>query len=131
MRSMKRKNVNSPTPMRNGGPSSFHTYRSRMLMARRPLYDSLMRASVRLGMAVMALGLSILAVRSTSAGAGPDRLERFKELARRYADAPDAGAGAALSEVLSLIDAEIIESLKSGGPFASSAFLQERLEGFT
>jgi hypothetical protein len=60
-----------------------------------------------------------------------DRRERFKELARRYAEATEpASATALLSEIFALADAEVLDNLSTGGPFASAAFIQERLEAF-
>src|SRR6185369_4853628 len=63
-----------------------------------------------------------------------DRLERFSEL---------SASGLGLSQILTtespaeayrelyaLLDDEIVESLASGGPFASLAFLQDRLDTF-
>jgi hypothetical protein len=63
-----------------------------------------------------------------------DRLDRFRELvASRLApdqildsDAP----GETHREIYAVLDDEIVESLASGGPFASLAFLQDRLDGF-
>src|SRR5262245_27556525 len=56
----------------------------------------------------------------------PDRLDRFREIA------PGLGPSSmdSLTEVYALIDGEVAESLASGGPFASLAFLQDRLEAF-
>jgi hypothetical protein len=71
-----------------------------------------------------------------SAGAGaaprPDRLDRFRELAATrlsLAQVIDADA-AAYQDAYALLDEEIVESLGSGGVFASLAFLQERLDAF-
>lgn len=71
-----------------------------------------------------------------AAGATPaDRLEGFRELVHRHLEAPappgSESARRALGEIYALVDAEILESLRSGGPFASTPFLQERLEGFS
>lgn len=74
--------------------------------------------------------LLVLTVATTSAA---DRLERFRELAqsRLAAQAVGIDAGAdAHREILALVDDEIVESLGSGGVFASTEFLQERLDGF-
>ncbi len=67
----------------------------------------------------------------TVAAAG-DRLDHFKEVAQRYAEAPDQDAeGPLLSELFDVVDAEVSENLKSGEPFASAAFIQERLDAFS
>jgi len=77
--------------------------------------------------ALFALSLTSLA----DAAESEDRRERFKELARRYVEttAP-VSATALLSEIFALADAEVLDNLSTGGPFASAAFIQERLEGF-
>ena len=62
-----------------------------------------------------------------------DRLDRFRELAATRlglaqtgaADGPDA-----YRETYGLLDEEIVENLASGGPFASTPFLQDRLDAF-
>lgn len=64
-----------------------------------------------------------------------DRLDLFRELvAARLAPAQQDGT-APNPEVLrgleELLDEEILENLNSGAPFASEAFIQERLEGFS
>jgi len=77
-------------------------------------------------------GLTLL-----GAAAAPDpgdRLERFAEQARQHLAAPaPAGSEAArraVADTYALVDAEILDSLQSGEPFSSLAFLQERLDGF-
>lgn len=74
-------------------------------------------------------------VQPAAAGATPDRLDRFRELARTRLEAADAMGGerarALYRELYGLLDAEIVESLDSGGVFASEGFLQERLDAFT
>jgi hypothetical protein len=78
--------------------------------------------------------LALLWVPSLTAtvGAEPvDRQERFKDLARLYAEAPESEAGALLSQMFQLVDSEIIDNLQSGRPFASAAFLQERVDAFS
>ena len=76
--------------------------------------------------------LFALCVTSTAdAAERADRRERFKELAQRYAEtAEPASATLLLSDLFALADAEILENLRAAGPFASAAFLQERLEAF-
>lgn len=63
----------------------------------------------------------------------PDRLERFRELAlsrQRHLQLDVDGAPDAYREMWALLDEEIVESLATGGPFASTGFLQERLDAF-
>ena len=70
-----------------------------------------------------------------AAGPVPDRLERFRELASDRLSAAqilDAdAANEAYREAYALLDEEIVESLGSGGVFASIGFLQERLDAFS
>jgi hypothetical protein len=79
--------------------------------------------------------LLVLAVALRGAGAAPpeDRLARVGELGRLLSGDPLApGDGEALlAEIFALADAEVLDSLRSGGPFASAAFIQERLDAFT
>lgn len=67
-------------------------------------------------------------------GAGePDRLDRFRQLARTrlsLAQLGVAGPAEAYTELVGLLDEEIVESLAAGGVFASTAFLQDRLDAF-
>ena len=66
--------------------------------------------------------------------AAPDRLDRFRELARSrlgLAELVDPENPAeAYRDIYALLDEEIVESLTSGGVFASLEFLQDRLDGF-
>jgi hypothetical protein len=86
----------------------------------------------------LCLGAVLLAVALPAAAAhaadGADRLERFRALAAtRLAAAQlvDEGPAADLTaDLYVLVDEEIIESLGSGGVFASLGFLQDRLDGF-
>lgn len=63
-----------------------------------------------------------------------DRLDAFRELAQSRLNpvriAGEEAAGDAYREIYSLLDEEIVESLATGGLFASTAFLQDRLDGF-
>ncbi len=64
----------------------------------------------------------------------PDRLDRFRALAAaRLAPAQltDETAAETYREIYSLFDEEIVESLGSGSVFASTAFLQDRLDAFS
>ena len=83
-----------------------------------------------------ALAGAVLVVGATvSAGPVPDRLERFRTLVSDRLSAAqilDAGASEdAYREAYALLDEEIVESLGSGGVFASTAFLQDRLDAFS
>ncbi len=84
-------------------------------------------------MAVVA-GLLLSAPQAAGGGASVDRLDRFRDLARaRLATAGllEAEDARGLSrEVYDLLDQEILESLGSGGVFASEGFLQDRVDGF-
>lgn len=72
---------------------------------------------------------------SVFAGPVPDRLERFRALVSDGLGSTqilDTGATAEVyREAYALLDDEIVESLGSGGVFASTAFLQERLDAFS
>jgi hypothetical protein len=72
----------------------------------------------------------------------PDRLDRFRHLATtrlshaQILDIESAAEGAASArdayrEAYALLDDEIVESLATGGVFASPEFLQDRLEAFS
>lgn len=68
-----------------------------------------------------------------AAGGVPDRLERFRDLvlSRERALQLDVDPAAdAYREMYALLDDEIVENLATGGPFASIAFLQDRLDAF-
>ncbi len=78
---------------------------------------------------------AVAAAVSVAAGPVPDRLERFRALVSERLSAAqilDAGTSAdAYGEAYALLDEEIVESLGSGGVFASTAFLQDRLDAFS
>lgn len=63
-----------------------------------------------------------------------DRLERFRELAAArlgVAETLDPDRALPLyAQLLALLDEEVVDSLASGGLFASGPFLQDRLDGF-
>ena len=66
---------------------------------------------------------------------GPaDRLDRFRELAASQLSlahiAESETPADAYREIYALLDEEIVDSLGSGGPFASLEFLQDRLDAF-
>jgi hypothetical protein len=80
-------------------------------------------------------GLVVLAAAGRVAAADrTDRLDQFRELAASrlaLAQILDVDATAdAFREIYAVLDDEIVESLASGGPFASVAFLQDRLDTF-
>jgi len=81
------------------------------------------------------VGIACLLPGPSPRAAGPtvDRLDRFRELA--HAGLTSAGAGGervhrVYRELYELLDGEIVDSLASGGVFASEAFLQDRLDAF-
>lgn len=90
---------------------------------------------VRRGLPVLVAVLSQVALAPAAWPARvPDRLERFREVvAARLAPAQLVGFAAedAYREVYALLDEEIVESLATGGVFASPAFLQDRLDAFS
>jgi hypothetical protein len=85
---------------------------------------------------IWALASLLLVVTTPAApGAEPgDRLARFAELGRRLSESPDGASPSArdalLGELFAVVDAEIIDNLAAGGPFASPPFIQERLDAF-
>src|SRR5262249_10240521 len=84
---------------------------------------------------IAALRASAAAALFLLAAAGPapaeDRLARFAELGRQLSGS-DAGAtdddGTLLEQMFALVDAEVLENLRSGAPFSSPEFIQERLD---
>lgn len=80
-----------------------------------------------------ALTLLALALAGSAVAAEPvDRLAHFKELAPRYADGAESDIdGSLLAELFGVVDEEVIENLRSGEPFASAPFIQDRLEAFS
>src|SRR5690349_5021510 len=73
------------------------------------------------------------AARARTGGAASDRLERFRELASSRLALGDLGANnpsEIYRDIYALLDDEIVDSLASGGVFASSEFLQDRLDAF-
>jgi len=83
----------------------------------------------------LVVGLVVLAAAGGAAAADrTDRLDQFRELAASrlgLAQILDVDATAdAFREIYAVLDDEIVESLASGGPFASLAFLQDRLDTF-
>lgn len=76
----------------------------------------------------------LCAVAVPRAAPAPTRLERFRELALSQLDTAQAfeadPSGESYREIYALLDDEVVESLGSGGVFASPEFLRERLDGF-
>jgi hypothetical protein len=83
----------------------------------------------------LGIGLALLFSAGQAAAVEPgDRLDRFRALAASQLALaqvldPDAPREA-YREIYALLDDEIVESLGSGGPFASLEFLQDRLDSF-
>jgi len=78
--------------------------------------------------------LAYLAASPLGAENPSDRLDRFRTLAATHlsiAELVDADRAAeAYREIYALLDDEVVDSLASGGVFATPAFLQDRLDGF-
>lgn len=84
---------------------------------------------------VLALALAVALAPVPTLAAGPDRLERFRQLATSRLSTLDlSGSDSSfepLREIYALLDEEIVESLEAGSVFASEGFLQDRLDAFT
>ena len=79
------------------------------------------------------LALAALGADALGAAGLPDRLERFRELAlsrQRVLQLDGDTPTDVYREMYALLDEEIVENLASGGPFASTGFLQDRLDAF-
>jgi len=104
------------------------------------LYHTLVtRLRRRTQLVLAALLLTTIGTTSTPAatrvrpGGAPDRLERFRELASSRLALGDLDPGNPADtyrDLYALLDDEVVESLASGGLFASSEFLQDRLDAF-
>src|SRR2546422_387569 len=134
MRSMTRKKVRSTQPNPSGGASSRTMYRSSTRSRTSLLYHRLVSRLSKRPTQGGLVGLALLGaappVQGRLAGAGPaDRLDQFRELARSHSSAD--GSPDAYREMYALLDEEIVESLGTGGLFASPAFLQDRLDAFS
>ena len=78
-------------------------------------------------------GAAALATERPDAAGPVDRLDQFRELARSRASGEPVDADAspdAYREMYALLDEEIVESLSTGGLYASAGFLQDRLDTF-
>ena len=82
------------------------------------------------------IGLALVLTAAAGAWAGPagDRLDRFREIAAtRLSVVEDTGRAldpASQAEIDGLLDGEVLDSLRVGGPFASVEFIRERLDAF-
>ena len=77
--------------------------------------------------------MALVLLDAPGADGAVDRLSRVEELRSVLsgtADAPPAEVDAAVVELFTIADEEIVENLATGGPFASPDFIQERLEAF-
>jgi hypothetical protein len=74
------------------------------------------------------LGATTLAHERLDAAGPADRLDQFRQLARSHSGAD--GSPDAYRDMYALLDEEIVESLGTGGLYASPAFLQDRLDAF-
>ena len=85
------------------------------------------------GLAILA-GAALTFDRPGVAGGPPDRLDQFRRLALSGPSMWQVDTDApidAYREMYALLDEEIVESLGTGGLFASPAFLQDRLDAFS
>jgi hypothetical protein len=88
------------------------------------------------GLALVLVSAAIAWAAAALAWAGPagDRLERFRELAvARLSVVEDTGGAidsTTQAELDALLDGEVLDSLRAGGPFASVGFICERLDAF-
>jgi hypothetical protein len=84
--------------------------------------------------AVGAAALVLLVAGGAAAGSRGDRLDQFRELAAsrlgRAQLGDSDGPAEAYPDIYAVLDDEIVESLASGGPFASLPFIQDRLDTF-
>ena len=72
----------------------------------------------------------LLALAPARLGAAPDRLDRFRAVAReQLMTATDAPARErAVRDLYELVDAEVLDSLRGDEPFSSVVFIRERLD---
>src|SRR5262249_34694940 len=133
MRSMTRKNVRSTQPNPSGAASSRTMYRSSTRSRTGLLYHRQMSRPSKgptqkwlVGLAL--LGAAVLAHERLDAAGPVDRLDQFRQLAISHGSAD--GSPDAYRDMYALLDEEIVESLGTGGLYASPAFLQDRLDAF-
>src|SRR3970040_762279 len=95
-----------------------------------------MPAPAFIGPAVVLVVAATAWAAAAPAWAGPagDRIERFREIAAASLSVVEDTGGAldpaAQVELDALLDGEVLDSLRVGGPFASIGFIRERLDGF-
>jgi hypothetical protein len=72
----------------------------------------------------------LLALAPARLGAAPDRLDRFRAIAReQFMTATEAPARErAVRDLYELVDAEVLDSLRGDEPFSSVVFIRERLD---
>lgn len=72
----------------------------------------------------------LLALTPARLGAAPDRLDRFRAVAReQLMTAPDAATRErAVRDLYELVDGEVLDSLRGDEPFSSVVFIRERLD---
>jgi hypothetical protein len=102
-----------------------------------PLYHSpVIRPVIPRCLTLLACGLAVLPFAIDVVAAGPvlDRLDRYRALAAdRLGLAQlvgEPGSADAYRDLYALLDEEVVESLATGGVFASAEFLQDRLDAF-
>src|SRR5213594_3300383 len=130
---MTRKNVNNAQLNAKGETSSRAMYRSRTGNRTSLLYhrrvSRLTRGRTRKLLAGLAmLGTAALVTDRPDAAGPVDRLDQFRTLGR--ARSLGDGSPDAYREMYALLDEEIVESLGAGGFYASTGFLQDRLDAF-
>jgi hypothetical protein len=78
------------------------------------------------------LGAAVVVTGRLDAAGPVDRLDEFRTLARARSAGNGASDGSpdAYREMYALLDEEIVESLGTGGLYASTGFLQDRLDAF-
>jgi len=79
-------------------------------------------------------GFLVLAAAAPGAARDVDRLDRFRELAASRLGLvqliePESGPES-FRDIYAVLDDEVVDNLAAGGPFASLAFLQDRLDTF-
>src|SRR5262249_31269276 len=134
---MIRKNVKRAQLNAKGETSSRAMYRSRTGNRTSLLYHMRVSRLTRGGTQKLLAGLAMLAgaalVTDRLDAAGPlDRLDQFRTLARARSMGSGSPEGSpdAYREMYALLDEEIVESLGTGGLYASTGFLQDRLDAF-
>lgn len=103
------------------------------MVAAPPLCCTIARVRRGLGSSLVVIVL-VLVTTGVAHGGALDRVDRFRQLAATRLGPAQLGdvesVPDAYREMYALLDEEIVDNLGSGGLFASTAFLQERLDGF-